>query len=327
MLGLLGRRARAVVVPFHLARSGIQRVDVRAVVVGDAGCRVNGPVLDDNATRDRPRGNQLAVDRNPPLGRRGAESPQRTTRCGFERIHATIGRSDEQPATVDRRREVDRAAGERLPLKFSVGSINGSNDTVAITEKHKSASRNGCGGKAVGGNIESPRSRHALRDFRVGGRTAGVIALMRRPVAGFDVERFNGVRVCENLQSRIFHAGLEIEIARGGQTDMPIQRELAAAHPRSPIKVTVRDDHTVLAGRTHRGDVSGDVRGRVDSHGSARGSVEDAVHGTGSPRARAAHVQIGQHLAVLVGEFVAGFRGGRRTELRADRVDRVVAEY
>ena len=64
MLGLFGRCTRAVVVPFHFAGCGIQRKDVRAVVMGDAGCCVNGPVVDDNAAGDRPRGNQLAAAGN-----------------------------------------------------------------------------------------------------------------------------------------------------------------------------------------------------------------------------------------------------------------------
>ncbi len=105
------------------------------------------------------------------------------------------------------------------------------------------------------------------------------------------------------------------------QADMPVQRQLAAAHPRTPVEQSIGDDHAVLARRTHRRNVLRGVAGHVKPHRPAVGTIEDTIDGAGGPRAGAAGGQLGQGFSRGISQLQpAGL-------LRAGGVDRIVAKH
>ena len=54
VVDLFGDRSGGIVAPIDFACSGVQCVDVGAVVVGDSGRRVDDAILDDHSPGDRP---------------------------------------------------------------------------------------------------------------------------------------------------------------------------------------------------------------------------------------------------------------------------------
>ena len=82
---------------------------------------------------------------------------------------------------------------------------------------------------------------------------------------------------------------------------MPVQRQLTAAHPWPPIKLSVGNNHSVLTRRTHRGDVLSSVGIRINSHGSTGSSEKDTVNASCCSRACSAIRQFGQYLWSFIG--------------------------
>ena len=105
--------------PFDLSRDRVQGIHVRSVVMGDARCCVDGALVDNDATGHRPGRTEFPVNRNPAICWCGAEFPQRSSRCGFERVDVAVGRSHVNATFPNGRWEEDGAADEKPAKKAS----------------------------------------------------------------------------------------------------------------------------------------------------------------------------------------------------------------
>ena len=115
--------AGGVVLPADAAVGGIEGVDVGAVEVVHAGGEVGDAVVHQHAAGDRPRRDERAVDRDSPLDRRCAESPEELAGGRLEGVDPAVAGADQGPAVGDRGRIADGAAGVGGPSHFAVRGV------------------------------------------------------------------------------------------------------------------------------------------------------------------------------------------------------------
>ena len=317
----LRERPRGAILPLDLSRERIQCVDVGAVVVSDAGRCVYHPVLDYHPAGHRPGGDELRKDGNPAIGGRGPELPQEPSGRRLEGVDPAVGRAHEHAVQGNRGREIDRSAGECLPANLAAGRLQSPKHAALVADEHQVACRDRGGGNSAPREASRPSLLDLLGDRRGGDHRAPAVAAVGRPVAGLGPKRFDRRGVARPvLQSRVVRAGLEVEVSGTAQPNVTVERQLTPAHPRTPVEHPIGDDHAVLAGGAHGGDVLGRVGGRFDAHRPAGRAKENAVDAAGRPGAGPPSRQLGQHLAGFIVQLAASLQV-------AGRVESIVAEH
>ena len=81
-----------------------------------------------------------------------------------------------------------------------------------------------------------------------------VVAAISRPIVGSLFQRGHVGRIRSHRLEPLCLGGVQgvIEVTSGSQADDADQGQIAPAHPRAPVQLPTRDDHSVMTGRTHR---------------------------------------------------------------------------
>ena len=230
-----------------------------AVVVGDAGRGVDRRRLDDHAAGHRPGGDQLAVDGDPAVGRRGAEAPQPPAGGGLEGIDPAVGRADVDAALPHGGRKVDGPAGVGLPAQLARRRPSAGTTPLSSPTKTRPPAVTGAVGAAApgGGRSSAASPARAWRPAVVDGRAiVAAVGRASRPGAARAAATAAASAVAASSRG-VVGGRVEIEIAGRRQADVAVERQLAAAHPGPPVEQPVGNDHAVLAGRAHGRDVPG----------------------------------------------------------------------